>query len=76
MQLDEAGRERPVSFCSKKLTPAEQNYAVYELEALGVIYCVRKWRHYLEGTHFLLVTDHTTLLWLFRQPKLCGKLAR
>ena len=76
MQLDEAGRERPVSFRSKKLTPAEQNYAVYELEALGVIYCVRKWRHYLEGTHFLLVTDHNALLWLLRQPNLRGKLAR
>ena len=76
MQLDEKGRERPISFRSKKLTPAEQKYAVYELEALGVIYCVRKWRHYLEGVRFLLVTDHRALLWLFRQPHLRGKLAR
>ena len=76
VQLDDLGRERPISFRSKKLTPAEQRYAVYELEALGVIYCVRKWRHYIEGTRFLLVTDHNALLWLFRQPHLRGKLAR
>ena len=30
----------------------------------------------MEGTHFLLVTDHNALLWLFRQPNLRGKLAR
>ena len=37
VQLDEKGRERPISFRSKKITPAEQKYAIYELEALGVI---------------------------------------
>ena len=30
----------------------------------------------MEGVHFLLVTDHRALLWLFRQPHLRGKLAR
>jgi len=75
-QLDDQGRERPISYRSKKLNPAEQKYAVYELEALGVIYCVRKFRPYIEGQNFLLVTDHNALLWLFRQPNLRGKLAR
>ena len=75
-QLDDQGRERPLSYRSKKLNSAEQNYAVYELEALGVIYSVRKFRHYIEGTTFLLITDHNALLWLFRQPNLRGKLAR
>jgi hypothetical protein len=76
VQLDDQGRERPVSFRSKKLTPAEQKYAVYELEALGVVYCMCKWCHYLEGVRFTLVTDHRALLWLFSQPTLRGKLAR
>jgi hypothetical protein len=39
-QLDELGRERPIFYRSKKLTSAEQNYAVYELEALAIVYCV------------------------------------
>ena len=51
-QLDDKGKERPVSFRSKKLKPAEQKYAVYELEALAVVYCVRKFRPYIEGSHF------------------------
>ena len=75
-QLDSEGRERPISLRSKKLNAAEQKYAVYELEALGVVYSVRKFRHYIEGTTFRLVTDHNALLWLFRQPILRGKLAR
>ena len=75
-QLDSDGRERHISLRSKKLNAAEQKYAVYELEALGVVYSVRKFRHYIEGTTFRLVTDHNALLWLFRQPILRGKLAR
>ena len=76
-QLDSEGRERPISLRSKiKLNAAEQKYAVYELEALGVVYSVRKFRHYIEGTTIRLVTDHNALLWLFRQPILRGKLAR
>ena len=75
-QLDSEGRERHISLRSKKLNAAEQKYAVYELEALGVVYSVRKFRHYIEGTTFRLVTDNNTLLWLFRQPILRGKLAR
>ena len=61
-QLDDQGRKHPLSYRSKKLNLAEQNYAVYELEALSVVYSVRKFRHYIEGTHFLLITDHNALL--------------
>jgi transposase InsO family protein len=76
VQHDDKGKERPVSYRSKKLNPAERKYAVYELEALAVVYAVRKFRPYIEGRHFLLLTDHNALVWLFRQPNLKGKLAR
>ncbi len=71
-QLDDQGRERSLSYRSKKLSAAVQNYAVYELEALGVIYSVCKFRHYIEGRQLMLITDHNTLLWpLFHQLNLC-----
>ena len=44
--------------------------------ALALVYSVRKFRHYIKGKTFLLVTDHNALLWFFRQPNLRGKLAR
>jgi hypothetical protein len=41
---------RPVAFESRKLSPAEQNYAVIEHEMLGVIHALKTWRCYLEGS--------------------------
>lgn len=33
-------------------------------------------RHYLEGVHFTVITDHWSLLWLNRLKDLPGRLAR
>ena len=49
----------PVCFESRKLSPAERNYAVHELEMLAVVHALRTFRHYLEGCQaFTLYTDH------------------
>ena len=39
----------------------EQNYGIPELEALAIIWAVKKNRHYLLGRHFRIVTDHHSL---------------
>lgn len=49
---------RPVAFEGRKLSPAEQNYHTGEQELLAVVYALHKYRCYLEGSHFTLVTDH------------------
>ena len=62
---------RPVCFESRKLSPAEQNYPVHELELLAVVHALRVFRHYLEGCkHFTLYTDHQSLKFFFTQKEL------
>jgi hypothetical protein len=47
----------PIAFESRKLTPAECNYSPTELEMLAVVYCVKKWRCYIEGRAVSVFTD-------------------
>uniref|UniRef100_A0A0G4ID75 Reverse transcriptase domain-containing protein n=1 Tax=Chromera velia CCMP2878 TaxID=1169474 RepID=A0A0G4ID75_9ALVE len=39
--------ERVIEFCSKTLTTTERKWGILEKEGLGVMHCLRKWRHYL-----------------------------
>ena len=47
-----------IAFESRKLTSAELNYSPTELEMLAVVYCIKKWRCYIEGRDVQVYTDH------------------
>jgi hypothetical protein len=49
---------KPIAFESRKLNAAEENYSATELEMLAVVYCVTKWRCYIEGREARVYTDH------------------
>jgi len=49
---------RPVAYESRKLIPAEENYAPTELEMLAVDHCCKVWRCYIEGRKTIVFTDH------------------
>jgi len=51
----------PISFFSKKLCPKMQGSSVYVKEMLAIIEAVKKWHHYLIGTHFKVITDQQSL---------------
>lgn len=70
------GEERVIAYASKSLNKAQQRYCTTFIELLAVITFVRHFRHYLWGRHFLVRTDHASLIWLknFKDPE--GMLAR
>lgn len=69
--------EHVICFLSRSLNKAERNYSTTERECLAVIWAVEKLRHFLEGSHFTVVTDHSSLTWLLHKVKdATGKLAR
>ena len=77
-QLDEKGFYRPLEFAGRSLLDCEQRYNTTDRELLGVIFGIRRFHHYIDGTHFTLYSDHTALVSLFNKKEHItnGRLAR
>ena len=60
-QKDEENREYVVGYASKMLKVAELHYGIKEKEALAAIWGVNHYRTCLNGTKFLIITDHLSL---------------
>ena len=73
-QFDEG--EKVICYLSRSLTRQEMKLTVTEKECLAVIWSVEKLRHFLEGVHFKVITDHHSLLWLHNLKDPQGRLAR
>ena len=58
-----------VSFWSKALSNVEQRYSQVEKEALGVVVACEKFRIYLVGKKFLLLTDNKAVELIYKNPK-------
>lgn len=60
------GDEKVIAYHSQKLSGAELNYHAAEKEGLAAIRCIEKFRCYIEGTQFTLVTDSSALTFIMR----------
>lgn len=70
------GQEKVIAFHSVKFSSAQRNYSATERECLAVISGVEKFRPYIDGVPFVVVTDHSSLRWLQNLKEPHGKLAR
>lgn len=66
------GNVKAVFHMSKALTKAQQNYSQIKKEALALVTAVERFRKFIYGRHFVLQTDHCSLLALFKTSKTKG----
>lgn len=77
-QHDDEGVLHPVAFYSKKHSPAECNYEIYDKELLAVIRCFEEWRPHLESTghQIHMLSEHRNLEYFMTSKLLNRRQAR
>lgn len=77
LQEDSQGRSRVIAYASKALTDLEKKYFQTEREALSLVWGVEKFRLYLLGIKFTLLTDCKALKFLFNpKSRPCARIER
>ena len=56
---------RPVAFFSRTLSSSERNHSAVEKEAYAIVEALRRWKHFLLGRQFKLITDQRSVAFMF-----------
>ncbi|XP_072395075.1 uncharacterized protein [Diabrotica undecimpunctata] len=56
---------RPVAFFSRSLNSSELNHSAVEKEAYAIVESLKKWRHFLIGKPFTIITDQKSVTFMF-----------
>ena len=63
------GQWKPISFFSKKLSPAELKYSAFDRELLAAYLAVRHFQYFVESRVFHINTDHKPLTFAQRTTR-------
>ena len=74
-QFDNDHNEYPVAYLSRRCQGKESTYSARRGEAVALWWSVKRWRPYLEGIEFTVISDHLSLAFL-RKPQDDVKLQR
>ena len=75
-QPGDDGMDYPIVYSSRKLNKAERNYSTTEREALGMVFALQKYRHYLLANPFIFYIDHQVIKYLVNKPLHHGRICR
>lgn len=76
MQKQDDGIFHPTAYFSKATTPSEAKYHSFELETMAVLYALERFRVYLEGIEFVIVTDCIALQLALDKKQVNARIAR
>lgn len=76
LSQEHQGQLLPVAYASRATNVHEKNYSAFELEALGIVFALEKFRVYLEHREFQLHTDNSALSFILNHPRQVGKIGR
>ena len=65
-----------VAHLNRSLHNHELNWSIREKEFFAIVHALRKWRHYLFGTEFLLRTEHELLQYIMKEKAMKQRLIR
>ena len=63
-QRANSGKWHLVEYYSKRLSSSERNYSATDREYVAIRKCLKRWRHFLVGVRFLILTDHVALTYI------------
>ena len=76
LQKKEDGKWHPIFYFSKRTTQCESKYHSFELETLAIINSLDRFRIYLRGRKFKIVTDCNSLTLTLNKKELNPRIAR
>jgi hypothetical protein len=69
----QGGRERVITYYSRKLAVTETKYAAYDRELLALKESMLAWRFFTEGNHVMVPIDHRALEQILKQKTLSSR---
>lgn len=75
-QFDDEKHDFSIAYASRHIIQAKRSYSMIKIEALIVIFSLKKFWYYLLYGRFTIVIDHKTLKYIFNKPNVEEGIAR